>query len=99
MQAAAGRRAESNLQAFLAGHAGDAAEVDVRDLTVLMDMDTPSDYRSLAKFAAALDAAGSSGPEPSLTAEDALYLLAAAGTPPNIVRHCRTAAAVGDGGG
>jgi probable phosphoglycerate mutase len=46
-------------------------------------------------FAAALNAAGSSRPEPSLSAEDALFLLRAAGTPPNIVRHCRTAAAVG----
>jgi molybdenum cofactor cytidylyltransferase len=86
---------EDSLQAFLAGHAGEAAEVDVSDLTVLMDMDTPSDYRSLVKFASALDAAESSGPEPSLTSEDSLYLLAAAGTPPNIVRHCRTAATVG----
>ena len=86
---------EGDLRSFLAAHAGETAEVDVRDLTVLMDMDTPDDYRSLAVFAAALDALGSPGPEPSLTAEDALFLLRAAGTPPNIVRHCLTAAAVG----
>jgi molybdenum cofactor cytidylyltransferase len=87
---------DSNLQAFLASHAADETEVDVRDLTVLMDMDTPEDYRSLCSFAAALDAAVESRPEPSLTAEEALFLLAAAGTPANIVRHCRAAAAVGE---
>ncbi len=86
---------ESNLQAFLASHAREAAETDVRDLTVLMDMDTPADYRTLAVLASALDAAGSSHPEPSLTADDALFLLRTAGTPSNVVRHCRTAAAVG----
>jgi molybdenum cofactor cytidylyltransferase len=86
---------DGNLRSFLTAYAGEAAEVDVRDLTVLMDMDTPDDYRSLAVFGSALDAAGSSLSEPSLTAEDALFLLRAAGTPPNVVRHCRTAAAVG----
>ena len=35
-------------------------------------------------------------PEPSLTAEEALYLLAASGTPANVVRHCRAVAAVGE---
>jgi molybdenum cofactor cytidylyltransferase len=86
----------SNLQAFLAAHAADEAEVDVRDLTVLMDMDTPEDYRTLRSFAAALDAGAESRPEPSLTAEDALFLLAAAATPTNIVRHCKAVAAVGE---
>jgi molybdenum cofactor cytidylyltransferase len=86
----------SNLQAFLGAHAADEAEVDLRDLTVLMDMDTPEDYRALRSFAAALDAAAESRPEPSLTAEEALFLLAAAGTPANIVRHCKAVAAVGE---
>jgi broad specificity phosphatase PhoE/CTP:molybdopterin cytidylyltransferase MocA len=91
-----------NLQAFLASHAADEAEVDVRDLTVLMDMDTPDDYRVLSTFAAALDsaapldAAAATRPELPLTADEALFLLAAAGTPANIVRHCRAAAAVGE---
>jgi molybdenum cofactor cytidylyltransferase len=91
-----------NLQAFLASHAADEAEADVRDLTVLMDMDTSEDYRALGIFAAALDSAAAldtaaaTGTEPSLTAEEALFLLAAAGTPANIVRHCRAVAAVGE---
>jgi molybdenum cofactor cytidylyltransferase len=108
----------SHLRAFLAHHAADEVEVDVRDLTVLMDMDTPEDYRALGTFAAALDGAatrpapgaapgtpatgGAGSPtaaerhEPSLTPDEALFLLAAAGTPANIVRHCRTAAVVGE---
>ena len=86
----------SNLQAFLAAYAADEAEVDVRDLTVLMDMDTPEEYSALGTFAATLDAAAASRPEPSLTAEDALFLLAAAATPANIVRHCKAVAAVGE---
>lgn len=85
-----------NLQAFLGARTGEAADIDVHDLTILMDMDTPDDHHSLVRFAEALDAVGASRPEPSLTAQDALFLLAAAGTPANIVRHCRTAAAVGE---
>lgn len=86
-----------NLQEFLAegARASGAIDVDVRDLTVLLDMDTLDDYRALSRFAQALDHADLSRPEPSLTEEDALFLLAAAGTPRNVVRHCRTAAAVG----
>ena len=103
----------SNLQAFLSHHAADEAHIDVRDLTVLLDMDTPDDYEALRTFAVALDGAArgrassaapgaagapgaAPGPEPSLTAREALFLLAAAGTPANIVRHCRTAATVGE---
>jgi molybdenum cofactor cytidylyltransferase len=85
----------SDLQAFLTARAADEAEIDVRDLTVLMDMDTPEDYRALGSFAAALDATAASRPEPSLAAEDALFLLAAAATPANIVRHCQAVAEVG----
>jgi molybdenum cofactor cytidylyltransferase len=87
---------DGDLRTFLAGLEPVAAEVDVRDLTVLLDMDTPRDHAVLAHFAAALDAAGAGEQESSLSEEDALFLLAAAGTPANIVRHCRTAAAVGD---
>ena len=100
----------SDLRAFLASHATDESEVEVRDLTVLLDMDTPEDYRALGTIATALDAAAlnagvvagpgtgagaSSRPEPSLAPEEARFLLAAAGTPANIVRHCRAVAAVG----
>ena len=86
----------SNLQEFLAGLRPWEAEFDVRDLTVLLDMDTPEDRRVLQHFAEALDAAAAGLPEPGVSAEDALLLLRTAGTPANIVRHCRTAAAVGE---
>jgi broad specificity phosphatase PhoE/CTP:molybdopterin cytidylyltransferase MocA len=87
---------DGTLAAFLGGFPDDQAEIDVRDLTVLMDMDMPGDYHVLTTFAAALDAAASGGPEPSLGETEALFLLAVACTPANIVRHCRTAAAVGE---
>jgi molybdenum cofactor cytidylyltransferase len=84
-----------NLQEFLLNFADDETEVEVLDLTTLMDMDTPEEYVSLKRFAEVLDTSASSLPEPSLTEEEALFLLAAAGTPGKVVGHCRTAAAVG----
>lgn len=96
-------RTDDNLQTFLGCFADDAVEVDVCDLTVLMDMDTPEDYRAIARFAAALDAAmgrsggmaGTEGEEAVPTMDEALFLLRAAGTPDNIVEHCRAVADVG----
>ena len=105
----------SNLQTFLSAFAEDEAHVDVRDLTVLMDMDTPDEHRMLDRFAGILDGADpcrSPGPdprrppgrglrpprgeEPSLTTDEALFILAATGAPANIVEHCRAVAAVGE---
>jgi molybdenum cofactor cytidylyltransferase len=88
-----------NLQAFLAAFPEDEAGVDVRDLTVLMDMDDPEEHRMLDRFAAILDGALNRRPpgaEPSLTADEALFILAAAGTPANVAEHCRAVAAVGE---
>jgi molybdenum cofactor cytidylyltransferase len=131
---------EGTLQTFLGGAATVVAEVDVRDLTVLIDMDTPVEHRMVDRIATILDAAGrgsplaapddaatetapreealpgrgSAGaprdggpgraeappkeapPEPALAADEALFLLAAAGTPENVVAHCRAVAAVGE---
>jgi molybdenum cofactor cytidylyltransferase len=79
-----------DLQTFLGAFPNDAAEVDTRDLTVLMDMDTPDQHRMLDRFAAMLE-----GEESSLTTDEALFILGAAGTPANVVEHCRAVAAVG----
>ncbi len=87
------------MQAFLAAFPEDEAGVDVRDLTVLMDMDGPEEHRMLDRFAAILDGALNRRPpgaEPSLTADEALFILAAAGTPANVAEHCRAVAAVGE---
>jgi molybdenum cofactor cytidylyltransferase len=131
---------EGTLQTFLDGTAAVVAEVDVHDLTVLIDMDTPAEHRIVDRLAAILDAAGHGSPlattdhaeteqtlpeetpldetlpeetpldetlperehggaatpaEPTLGADEALFLLAAAGTPENVVAHCRAVAAVG----
>jgi molybdenum cofactor cytidylyltransferase len=97
-----------DLRSFLRGHASDEAEVEVEDLTILMDMDTAEDYRRLCRLAAALDMAaaqapGGSGSAPSAVAEpaalsfeDALYLLSLLEVPDRIVRHCRAVAMVGE---
>lgn len=97
----------NTLQALLSAFSEDEADVDVRDLTVLMDMDTPEEHRILNRFAALLDAADpcrspgrgaprSRGAEPPLTAEEALFILDAVDTPANVVGHCRAVAAVGE---
>ena len=44
-----------DLQTFLCAFAEDEAEVDTRDLTVLMDMDSPEEHRILDRLAAILD--------------------------------------------
>ena len=105
---------KGSLRAFISAFPEDQAGVDVRDLTVLMDMDAPEEHRILDRFAATLDSvhaypppcAGAQGPtgeepeqpgaEPSLAANEALFILAAAGTPANVVEHCRAVAAVGE---
>jgi molybdenum cofactor cytidylyltransferase len=46
-----------NLRGFLQREAEDEAELEVEDLTILMDMDTDDDYRRICRFAAVLDAA------------------------------------------
>jgi molybdenum cofactor cytidylyltransferase len=104
----------ASLQAFLRAFPEDEAGADVRDLTVLMDMDAPEEHRILDRFAGILDGAGVYGPcaddqrprgeepqrqpnnEPSLTAEEALFILTAAGTPVNVMEHCRAVAVVGE---
>jgi len=105
----------SNLQAFIGAFPHDEAGVDVRDLTVLMDMDGPEEHRMLDRFATILDGAGACRPpsagaqgptgegpqqppgaEPSLGADEALFILATIGTPANVMEHCRAVAAVGE---
>ena len=87
-----------SLRTFLSAFPKDETEIDVRDLTVIMDMDTPEEYGLLERFAVILDEKGlrSTGREPSLTVDEALFILAAAGTPANVVEHCRAVAAVGE---
>jgi molybdenum cofactor cytidylyltransferase len=50
---------DDDLRSFLQRHGGDEAEVEVEDLTILLDMDTAEDYRRLCRFASVLDGAGS----------------------------------------
>lgn len=83
----------ATLHDVLAAHDGAAEEIEVEDLTILMDMDTPADHRVLQRFATILDEEAA-GPR-SLTDAEALFILAALGTPENVVRHCRAVAAVG----
>jgi CTP:molybdopterin cytidylyltransferase MocA/HD superfamily phosphohydrolase YqeK len=46
-----------DLRGFLQAHDADQAELEIDDLTVLMDMDTPEDYERMVRFAGFLDSA------------------------------------------
>jgi len=78
----------TNLRSFLTRHAADEADVEVEDLTILMDMDTPEDHERMERFAAIMDEAG--GPhagQASLSSEDAHYLLSLLEAPDHLIRH------------
>jgi molybdenum cofactor cytidylyltransferase len=86
-----------DLRSFLRRHSSDERDVEVEDLTILMDMDTPEEYQKLQRFAALIDAARDDleAGEASLTSEDALYLLSLLAVPERLVSHCQMVAAVG----
>ncbi len=87
--------AADNLGSFLGRHRDSELEVDVQDLSILMDMDTPEDYERLRRFAEIMDVGAAGGtPPPALGADDALYLLGLLDLPARVVRHSRTVAAV-----
>jgi molybdenum cofactor cytidylyltransferase len=81
-----------DLRRLLQRHAADETEIEVEDLTILMDMDTPEDHQRMGRFAGFLDAAAGALPTP----DDALYLLALLGVPDQVVRHSRAVAKVGE---
>jgi molybdenum cofactor cytidylyltransferase len=83
-----------DLRSFLQRRAEDEGEVEVQDLTVLMDMDTSEDYQRICRFAAILDAA-TGVRAAAVTPEDALYLLSLLEVPGRVIRHCQTVAVVG----
>lgn len=69
-----------SLGEFLEDHAADSMEVEVEDLSILVDMDTEADYQRALRFAAV-------DPEGYLSHEDALYLLDLLGTPDRVREH------------
>ncbi len=74
-----------DLKTFLQRHAPDTLEVEVEDLSVLIDMDSEDDYRRVCRLAAA-----------TLSREDALYLHSLLQTPDLVLRHCQAVSAVGE---
>jgi molybdenum cofactor cytidylyltransferase len=70
-----------DLASFLRTYADDTAEVEVQDLSILMDMDTEDDYQRMCRFVAADTYSAPSR-------DDALYLLSLLNTPDHVVRHC-----------
>lgn len=97
-----------NLRSFFLRHAEDEVEVEVEDLTILFDMDTPDDYARLRRFAAILeqgehrrDRRSTTTRVPSASAssvlsdDDALHLLRVLDVPERVVRHCQAVAQVG----
>lgn len=92
---------DADLRSFLQTHASRAIDVEVDDLTVLLDMDTPDDHARLERLALhldspdALDGEGDRSPNSALEPADALYLLDLLHAPANVVAHCRQVARVG----
>ncbi len=88
----------SNLRAFLESQAQGARDVEVTDISPLLDMDTPEDYRRLAVFADAIDGwkDRSACNEPRLSDDDVSYLLRVLEVEGRVIRHCRTVAAVAE---
>ena len=87
-----------NLRAFLDRQAARERDLDVADMSILLDMDTVDDYRRLAMFAAAIDRqkAGSAAPEPRLSDENVTYLITTLKVEDRVVRHCAAVAAVAE---
>ncbi|SFG30205.1 CTP:molybdopterin cytidylyltransferase MocA [Desulfotomaculum arcticum] len=80
--------AGGGLRQILARHEDDALNVEVPDRGVVLDMDTPEDYRNLLQRAASIDL-----PD-RLECEAVLRL---AGTPPGVIVHSRAVAALACG--
>jgi molybdenum cofactor cytidylyltransferase len=98
---------KTDLRSLLGRHAESQVEVEVEDLSVLLDMDTPDDYRRLVRLSEHLDAADapSTVGEPgdgrapalaeALATGDARHLLALLEVPAAVLRHCEAVATVG----
>ena len=88
-----------NLRLLLETNAPQALEVEVDDLTVLMDMDGPEDLermRRFARFVATPGEADALTEAPTLTEADALHILSLLQAPDRVVAHCRAVATVGE---
>ncbi len=68
-------------------------QVDVDDLTILLDMDTPEDLVAMRHFAALREDRDRG--EDRLEEAEALYLLEVVRTPERVRAHCRAVASVG----
>lgn len=105
-EALLGAETVANLRDFFLQQAEDEVEIEVEDITVLMDMDTEEDYRRLGRFADLIDAAATRPSDPgkgesntrgdALSTDDCLYLLSLLEVPPDIIRHCEVVALVGE---
>jgi molybdenum cofactor cytidylyltransferase len=73
-----------------------ALDVEVEDLSIHLDMDTPEDYRRLNLIAELLDGGGDRALEARFTSDDILQMLGAFQVPPRVVAHSLVVAAVTD---
>ena len=80
---------DQDLRRFMAEHDADSKEVEVEDLSILIDMDTEADYQRALRFVAF-------DPEASLSREDSLYLLDLLETPDRVRKHSLTVSAAGE---
>lgn len=80
---------DRDLGEFLEDYVTDSREVEVEDLSILLDMDTEADYRRASRFATV-------DPEGHLSREDSLYLLELLETPDRVREHSLTVSAVSE---
>lgn len=73
------------LKALLADHGDDAAEIEVDDAGILVDLDTPQEYRKLLEGSAA---------ERAPAEERCLFLLDRHGVPDRVISHSRVVTAL-----
>jgi molybdenum cofactor cytidylyltransferase len=108
-EALLGAEAVASLRDFFLLRAEDEVEIEVEDVTVLMDMDTEEDYRRFSRFADLIDATAEMAAGPgdpgkrasntrgeTLSTDDCHYLLSLLEVPPDIIRHCEVVALVGE---
>lgn len=74
---------EGGLRALLEHYQADVLEVGTEDQGVLLDMDTPEDYRRLLKYY---------GYAPTPTEYECYELLKGNNTPDKVIKHCETVA-------
>jgi molybdenum cofactor cytidylyltransferase len=80
-----------NLRTFTENHVDDEVQVEVEDLTILMDMDTPKDYQRMARLARNIDSPVDTGLSPG----DSRFVRSLLEPSDQLIAHAETVAILG----